>query len=214
MTVDGETAWIWADLRAEREEYGPYVFNLGDEPASPDRIGWWWTKARARSGIDERWRLHDLRHFSATIAISEGHDVRTVAHRLGHADPAMTLRVYAHAVASVDQAVADSLGRVLQGLPGGPTHRPAENKGRARTPSASSAPRGVVAGTPRSDVVQNAGSAVARSELAKIRCGQWRTFGRTPTAGLQSAYPSIGTPSAAWFIDGVRQRTERSVAFE
>ncbi|GAC1545068.1 MAG: site-specific integrase [Acidimicrobiales bacterium] len=114
-TVDSETARIWADLRAEREEYGPYVFNLGDEPASPDRIGWWWTKARARSGIDMRWRLHDLRHFSATIAISEGHDVRTVAHRLGHADPAMTLRVYAHAVASVDQAVADSLGRVLQG---------------------------------------------------------------------------------------------------
>ena len=27
----------------------------------------------------------------------------------------MTLRVYAHAVASVDQAVADSLGRVLEG---------------------------------------------------------------------------------------------------
>lgn len=41
--------------------------------------------------------------------------MRTVAHRLGHADPAMTLPVYAHALASADQAVADSLGRVLQG---------------------------------------------------------------------------------------------------
>jgi len=66
VTVDSATARIWAELRAEREEYGPYVFNLGDEPASPDRIGWWWTKARARSGIDKRWRLHDLRHFSDT----------------------------------------------------------------------------------------------------------------------------------------------------
>ena len=25
VTVDSETARIWADLRAEREEYGPYV---------------------------------------------------------------------------------------------------------------------------------------------------------------------------------------------
>ncbi len=33
-------------------------------------------------------------------------DVRTVAHRLGHADPAMTLRVYAHAVERADEALA------------------------------------------------------------------------------------------------------------
>jgi integrase len=48
------------------------------------------------------------------MAIAAGHDVRTVAHRLGHVDPAMTLRVYAHAVEVADQAVAEELGRVLQ----------------------------------------------------------------------------------------------------
>ena len=40
---------------------GQICFNLGDEPASPDGIGGWRTKARSRSGIDKRWRLHDLR---------------------------------------------------------------------------------------------------------------------------------------------------------
>ncbi|MFI5041706.1 MAG: tyrosine-type recombinase/integrase [Acidimicrobiales bacterium] len=113
VSLDAETVRVWHDLQAEREEFGPYVFNLGTEPPRPDRIGWWWRRARSTSGIDTKWRLHDLRHFSATVAIGGGHDVRTVAHRLGHADPAMTLRVYAHAFQSADEAVADDLGRVL-----------------------------------------------------------------------------------------------------
>jgi integrase len=47
------------------------------------------------------------------MSIARGHDIRTVANRLGHANPAMTLRVYAHAVESADGAVADMLGDVL-----------------------------------------------------------------------------------------------------
>ena len=39
--------------------------------------------------------------------------MRTVAGRLGHADPAMTLRVYAHVVEGADRVVADTLGRLL-----------------------------------------------------------------------------------------------------
>ena len=93
------------------------MFGLGVELVSPDRIGWWWTRARQLSGIDPKWRLHDLRHWSATVAIGQGHDVRTVASRLGHANPAMTLRVYARAFATADQAVAVSLGELLKGLP-------------------------------------------------------------------------------------------------
>ena len=46
--------------------------------------------------------------------ISAGHDVKTVADRLGHANAAMTLRVYAHAFAKSDRAVADSVGAMLE----------------------------------------------------------------------------------------------------
>jgi integrase len=47
------------------------------------------------------------------VAIGQGHDVRTVAGRLGHANPAMTLRVYAHAFA----AAGTGLGDLLKGSP-------------------------------------------------------------------------------------------------
>lgn len=37
-----------------------------------------------------------LRHFHASLLISAGLSVTAVAERLGHADPAETLRTYAH----------------------------------------------------------------------------------------------------------------------
>jgi len=115
VTLDPDTVELWEQLRADYEDFGPYVCNFGDTPPNPDRVGWWWHRARELSGIDKRWRLHDVRHFSATMAIGSGFDVRTVAHRLGHAEPAMTLRVYAHAEQAADVAVAESLGRALAG---------------------------------------------------------------------------------------------------
>jgi integrase len=113
LTLDPATVEAIADLRVAREEVSPYLFSDTTGPANPDRIGWWWTRAREQSGIDRKWRLHDLRHWTATTAITSGHDVRTVAGRLGHANPAMTLRVYAHAVEGADQAVAAELGAAL-----------------------------------------------------------------------------------------------------
>jgi len=115
VTLDADTVEMIGALRQAREPYGPWMFGLGPSLVSPDRISWWWKRARQMSGIDSKWRLHDLRHWSATVAIGQGHDVRTVAGRLGHANPAMTLRVYAHAFAAADQAVAAGLGDILKG---------------------------------------------------------------------------------------------------
>lgn len=114
MTLDAGTIELFESLRPEFEEFGPSVFNIGDRPANPDRIGAWWRLARKRAGIDREWRLHDLRHWSATQAIAAGLDVRTVANRLGHVNPAMTLRVYAHALEQADQSVADGLAKSLE----------------------------------------------------------------------------------------------------
>jgi len=41
-------------------------------------------------------RFHDLRHTAATLAIRQGMPMPVVSKMLGHADPAMTLRRYAH----------------------------------------------------------------------------------------------------------------------
>ena len=112
VMLDPETVRAVEVLRGEREPYGPWMFAIGEWPANPDRIGAWWRRARSLAGIDAKWRLHDLRHWSATLAIANGHDVRTVGHRLGHANAAMTLH-YAHPSEAVDSEVAKTLAGAL-----------------------------------------------------------------------------------------------------
>ncbi|MGO9910291.1 MAG: tyrosine-type recombinase/integrase [Acidimicrobiales bacterium] len=112
VTLDDDTVALFKLVR-ERFPATRYVFGDGDLPPNPDRIGWWWSRSRDVAGIERRWRLHDLRHFSATMAIAGGHDVRSVASRLGHANPAMTLRVYAHALPGGDERIAEDFGRLL-----------------------------------------------------------------------------------------------------
>ena len=115
VSLDPATARRLDQMRRQYARYGPWMLVVGDRPVNPERMGAWWRRARDTAGVDQRWRLHDLRHWSATTAIAHGHDIRTVANRLGHANPAMTLRVYAHAVESTDRPVADMLGDVLDG---------------------------------------------------------------------------------------------------
>jgi integrase len=112
VTVDEVTVELWQAYRSSFAHPGEWVFGRF-EPANPDRMSWWWKRAREQSGINSTWRLHDLRHWSATHAIGGGHDVRTVAGRLGHANAAMTLRVYAHVLEQADQEVAAALARAL-----------------------------------------------------------------------------------------------------
>ena len=59
-------------------------------------------------------RLHDLRHYVATRLLASGIDVRTIAGRLGHRNPATTLNVYAHFVPEADQEAAEALGQLFK----------------------------------------------------------------------------------------------------
>ncbi|WP_106585755.1 tyrosine-type recombinase/integrase [Murinocardiopsis flavida] len=59
-------------------------------------------------------RLHDLRHLHATTLLLAGVPVHVVAARLGHADPAITLRVYAHVVRTAETAAADIFAQALK----------------------------------------------------------------------------------------------------
>lgn len=115
VTLDTGTVSLLEAWRAEHGQLGPWLLAIGDRPPSPDAISWWWRHAREAAGVSNQWRLHDLRHWSATTAIGAGTDVRTVANRLGHANPAMTLKVYAHALAAADAGAAETLGAALDG---------------------------------------------------------------------------------------------------
>ena len=59
-------------------------------------------------------RLHDLRHTSATILLSEGVDIETVSHRLGHKKCSVTLDVYGHWMEDNDRKASDKLEEVFQ----------------------------------------------------------------------------------------------------
>lgn len=48
-----------------------------------------------------RFHIHDLRHTHATHLLMDRWDVARVARRLGHANPAITLKLYAHAITDV-----------------------------------------------------------------------------------------------------------------
>ncbi len=58
-------------------------------------------------------RLHDLRHIHATTLLLAGVPVHVVAARLGHADPAITLRVYAHVIHEQAATAAEVFTRVI-----------------------------------------------------------------------------------------------------
>ncbi len=115
VRLDPRTVAMFEGLRDERQRWGPWVLQIGDRPLNPERLTGWWRQARRDAGLDPQWRLHDLRHWSATEAIGRGHDIRTVAGRLGHANPAMTLRTYAHAIDGADAGVAVTLAVALDG---------------------------------------------------------------------------------------------------
>jgi integrase len=53
--------------------------------------------------------FHDLRRTNATQLVVAGVDVKTVQTRLGHADPRLTLAVYAQAVRDADRDAAARL---------------------------------------------------------------------------------------------------------
>jgi integrase len=54
-----------------------------------------WLLARRRTGLT-RVRLHDLRHFYASVLIAAGRSVKEVSERLGHKNAAETLNTYSH----------------------------------------------------------------------------------------------------------------------
>ena len=55
-----------------------------------------WRPAALAAGIPKGQALHSQRHFYASALIRAGLSVRVVSDRLGHANAAMTLNVYAH----------------------------------------------------------------------------------------------------------------------
>jgi integrase len=120
LTADAVTALkahkvrqVERELAATRSAKTGLVFTTGlGTPLSPRNVGRSFEESIARAGVP-RMRLHDLRHVNATLDISTGTSVKAVAVRLGHSDPAITLRTYAHVLPHEETAAAERLGALL-----------------------------------------------------------------------------------------------------
>jgi integrase len=86
---------------------------LGARPWRPDSTSRKFRTLRWAAGLDET-RLHDLRHFMATVLLGNQIDPKVVAGRGGWSKVATMLDRYAHVIPANDRAAADVMGRALR----------------------------------------------------------------------------------------------------
>jgi integrase len=67
-----------------------------------------------RSANLRRIRFHDLRHIAATLLLSRGVSVKVVSEMFGHADVAITLRIYAHVLPHIQQSAVEPMEDILR----------------------------------------------------------------------------------------------------
>jgi integrase len=111
----------WARQAAEKlaagEAYedGGWVFcdELG-HPYYPGYFSDAWERRIDALGLPSI-RLHDARHSCATALLADGTPVKVVSELLGHADPTITLSVYAHVLPGMAKAAGERLSVQLFG---------------------------------------------------------------------------------------------------
>ena len=114
VDISPDVAELLRELRQAQPVMVRWVFTQDDspEPMHPDTPTRYFQRFGKRNGI-EHFHPHKLRHTSASLAITHGADVVSVAARLGHSDSSTTLRMYAHAneesIRRVGQTVRDAL---------------------------------------------------------------------------------------------------------
>jgi integrase len=102
-TVIATTGFIWSQ---EVDASQPY---------RPIRVSGTFRTVRDKLGLSTV-TFHGLRHFSATALAAKGVGIRTIAGRLGHANPNLTLRTYAHFLDVADREAADAMGELAVGF--------------------------------------------------------------------------------------------------
>lgn len=65
--------------------------------------------------LNKRITLHGLRHTHASIALLLGVHVKVVSERLGHSDPAFTMRTYQHLLPSMQRDAATAIASMVRG---------------------------------------------------------------------------------------------------
>lgn len=89
------------------------------QPACRDRILECGLRPALRRAELRQVTFHSLRHSCASAMIAAGAPITEVQHRLGHASPAITLRVYSHFFKDAETGAADRLAEQALGVSSG-----------------------------------------------------------------------------------------------
>jgi integrase len=116
------TLKAWRKVQAtERLAWGPawtdsgLVFTREDgRPLHPREVTRAFTRHVLAAGLPII-RLHDLRHTHATLALAAGVHPKVVQERLGHANIAITLDTYSHAVPALEEQAARTVAALVFG---------------------------------------------------------------------------------------------------
>jgi len=73
----------------------------------------WWAKALAEAGLPADFKLHELRHTAASLAIRSGANIKALQNMLGHASAGLTLDRYGHLYDSDVDTVGRAINEVL-----------------------------------------------------------------------------------------------------
>lgn len=76
-----------------------------------------WQRVRERAGLDQH-TFHGLRHDFGSLMMEQGIPDRVVAELMGHANPAITRRVYQHATDLIQRQAVERLAAALEGQAG------------------------------------------------------------------------------------------------
>jgi integrase len=74
---------------------------------------WGWKPALRRAGLPESTTFHQLRHGAASIMLNQNVPVPVVSKYLGHANPGITMKVYAHMIDGTSGLAASGMDEAL-----------------------------------------------------------------------------------------------------
>lgn len=95
------------ESKGESPEKDAWLVTEDGSLMRPSTLRSWFSDMRDSAGVGRHATFHVLRHTHATFLIASGIDAKTVSERLGHADEATTLSLYAHVMPGRDRAAAD-----------------------------------------------------------------------------------------------------------
>ena len=92
-----------------------YLFatRTGKPVAAPNFHVLSWSKRIRETGMPDTLTFHQLRHGAASLLLNEGVPVPVVSRYLGHANPGITMKVYAHVLDGTSHVAAEAMNGLL-----------------------------------------------------------------------------------------------------